>query len=391
MGGTKVERERRTAGLSQEKLAERSGVSVSTIRAIERGSSNPRVSTMGALAKALNIPTTSLLPSDTSLPGPAANRSPGRERHLSTYRDLLLRPDWFPVEREDSQNLKALAKKAFTSYRMHDSKGLDTLGPEVLKTSITTEVTESTYLDHILSFYVVGTHLCQGGANDLALVCFSRGLELAKKYSEIEQIAYGRASILWVMLRQCDFEKAETAAIRFADEAEPKKSLAARPEEYLNWGLMLRWATAAAARNNNFRNAQDYCQVLHMAATGYGQETSGVMCFGPSEALQLEMELKLLAGEPDETIRLAAEVEPLRSLPERRRSQFDLIMAYVRTGETTEASNLLSQLYEAQPHWCAQQPAAAYAINEILRNRVHALPQPLVKLSSALREVAERA
>ncbi|WP_107120663.1 helix-turn-helix transcriptional regulator [Streptomyces olivochromogenes] len=79
--GDALRRLRVQAGLTQEELAERSGVSVRTIRGLETGrGSNPRMTTMQELAKALP-----LRPMEREeLLGAAAHRNPdGDEQHKS--------------------------------------------------------------------------------------------------------------------------------------------------------------------------------------------------------------------------------------------------------------------------------------------------------------------
>ena len=50
------------AGLTQAELAEKSGVSQPHVSALERGAWEPRLATIMALAKALNVEPASLLP-----------------------------------------------------------------------------------------------------------------------------------------------------------------------------------------------------------------------------------------------------------------------------------------------------------------------------------------
>ena len=57
-------------GLTLEQLAQRSGVSASSLRRLERGTQGPRTSTTLALARALNCPVGELL----QLPVPRAGR-----------------------------------------------------------------------------------------------------------------------------------------------------------------------------------------------------------------------------------------------------------------------------------------------------------------------------
>jgi transcriptional regulator with XRE-family HTH domain len=59
---------RRQAGLSLVQLAEASGISKSTLHAMEQGRGNPTLTTLWALATALQVPLGSLLPSEPQQP-----------------------------------------------------------------------------------------------------------------------------------------------------------------------------------------------------------------------------------------------------------------------------------------------------------------------------------
>ena len=58
---TNLRHHRVLAGLTQEELAERAGVSPATIVRIERNQAEPHISTMRKLAQALNVDPTELL------------------------------------------------------------------------------------------------------------------------------------------------------------------------------------------------------------------------------------------------------------------------------------------------------------------------------------------
>ncbi|MDO9713246.1 helix-turn-helix domain-containing protein [Paracraurococcus lichenis] len=60
--GTNLIRLRKAAGLTQDELAAKSGISQSNISSLEHGTLDPRLSTVLALAKALKVPPLILLP-----------------------------------------------------------------------------------------------------------------------------------------------------------------------------------------------------------------------------------------------------------------------------------------------------------------------------------------
>lgn len=62
--GSNFARLRRTSGLTQEEIAERSGLSQQYISGIERGTRNPTVVTLAQIAKALGVHHIELLRTD---------------------------------------------------------------------------------------------------------------------------------------------------------------------------------------------------------------------------------------------------------------------------------------------------------------------------------------
>ena len=59
--GKRLKTLRKKAGLTQEKIAERTGYSIMTVRRWEWGTRNPRLEEIKALAQALNVPESDLL------------------------------------------------------------------------------------------------------------------------------------------------------------------------------------------------------------------------------------------------------------------------------------------------------------------------------------------
>ncbi|WP_236827912.1 MULTISPECIES: helix-turn-helix domain-containing protein [unclassified Blastococcus] len=60
--GDRLRQARRAADLTQEALAQASGVGTEHVQRIERGAANPTVATLYALSDALHIPVGNLLP-----------------------------------------------------------------------------------------------------------------------------------------------------------------------------------------------------------------------------------------------------------------------------------------------------------------------------------------
>lgn len=67
--GQRVKQARLDRGLTQDELAESSGVSQAAISHLERSNGDPKIGTMRALADALGVTLDELVPSPTPTPG----------------------------------------------------------------------------------------------------------------------------------------------------------------------------------------------------------------------------------------------------------------------------------------------------------------------------------
>lgn len=65
MIGTNIRRYRKIKGFNLRDLSEKSGVGKTTISELENNKSNPSIETLGKIAKALDVPVSSLLDEDT--------------------------------------------------------------------------------------------------------------------------------------------------------------------------------------------------------------------------------------------------------------------------------------------------------------------------------------
>lgn len=95
--GKRIAKLRKQQGMNQEEFAEVSGKMINTISNIERGLSDPKVTTLLSLAKALNAPISTLF--DESAPTPPEDISHELKTILTLIKD------------QDTQTLKTIQKQ----------------------------------------------------------------------------------------------------------------------------------------------------------------------------------------------------------------------------------------------------------------------------------------
>ena len=95
--GKRIAKLRKQQGMNQEEFAEVSGKMINTISNIERGLSDPKVTTLLSLAKALNAPISTLF--DESTPNPPEDMPD----ELKAILEL--------IKNEDSRTLKTIQKQ----------------------------------------------------------------------------------------------------------------------------------------------------------------------------------------------------------------------------------------------------------------------------------------
>ncbi|TDC42110.1 helix-turn-helix transcriptional regulator [Micromonospora sp. KC213] len=400
--GDHLRRIRTTSTLTQDQLAERAGVSVETIRKLERNDrTSARMSTLEKLARALQVATTTLM-------GSAARAQAMREPDAAPLGLVDVRRALTPVAGLDGQpvtgdaesepptpaTVRRAVRAANTLYHSNDYAATLSLVPSLLgeaRTLVDVTTGDEQLAAHALAsqaHQLAGRLLIQLRRVDLAHVALSGALDHARRSGDQVVGAGAVAPMCWLLLRQARFAEAEALAVRTADQVEPRLSQAT-PEQLAAWGFLLMKGASAAVRDARHDDAE---QMLDLAAAGAhrlgGQPNPNADVMGndySAEGVQLmRVESAVIAGQPDQALRLAQQMErsPQVTPSSRQRHRLDVAWSHVQTGAYADATGVLVELADRAPAWLRQQRYAREIVQSIAEGRRRTMSRELADLAS---------
>ncbi|MFJ1789565.1 helix-turn-helix domain-containing protein [Streptomyces anulatus] len=371
--GKKVKQARKLSGLTQQELAEASGVSVSTIRKLEQGErSGARMETLHALAKPLRLKTMDLVekPKEDGAPKDA------QKLWVATRAELVRPPG---PEADDPATASGVARVLEASvplYREHQFAKLAVVLPLLLRDA-------DTLGDNGRGVRVKVLQLAAGALThtrqfDVAELVVRRALADARDRLEA---AASVNTLAWLLLRQGRLGEALALTTQWADDVEPRMSRATTAE-LSAWGLLLLRASGAAARNNQTGVAAQMLRLAQSAATAIGYEVQpeheNVRTFGPTTVRMLIVEDALVKDKPDKALRLAKQVPIYSVRPSvsvRSRHRLDVADAYARLGQFAEAFGKLTEVQAGSPEWFPNQTPARDTLQTIIEGRRTLTPE----------------
>lgn len=387
---------RRREGWTQEELAEKAGVSAGVIAKIEQGGT-VRMETLHAVARALGVVTVTFVAPTSPEPRESLD-----EMVLSEMRSAIHPPvsitgqPLFGLTSAGAPDLDRLRRAVNKVARVYHSDRYDDLAslmPALVRSAHHhvdafgdgQEHTEALRLRADVNG-IAGRYLIQIRAHDLALIALQTSLRDAIEIGDRPLAAAAVSGQAWAMLRQGRLTEAEQLCVRAADEVEPKMSTAT-PDQLSAWGWLLHRAAAAASRNNRPAEAREYVSVARTAGARMEQEHDGLaghQSFGPVSAGALGPEVELLAGRPDEALRLAERIprNAGRAEPSTwNRHQVDIARAHIGVGNPGRATEIMTALREKHPGWLKFQQPARDATREILATRPRTLTEDQRRLA----------
>ncbi|MEU0981140.1 helix-turn-helix domain-containing protein [Streptomyces griseus] len=371
--GKKVKQARKLSGLTQQQLAEASGVSVSTIRKLEQGErSGARMETLHALAQPLRLKTMDLVekPKEDGAPKDA------QKLWAATRAELVRPPGPEADDPATPSGVDRVLASAETLYRDHHFTKLAVVLPGLLRDADTLASDGRDVRVRVLQLAAGAlTHTRQF---DVAELVVRRSLESAQDRLEASASVN---TLAWLLVRMGRLDEALALATQWADDLEPRISRATS-SELAAWGLMLLRASGAAVRNNQREVAADMKRFARSAATAIGREVEvrheTVRTFGPTTVRMLTVEDALVKDRPDSALQLAEHmplfaVRPSSSV--RSRHGLDVANAHARLGEYTEAFGKLTEVQVGSPEWFPNQTLARDTLQTIVEGRRTLTPE----------------
>jgi transcriptional regulator with XRE-family HTH domain len=376
---------RRRCGMTQEELAERSGLSLSVVKKIEQGGS-ARMETYHQLARALGVTTVKFV--FASSPEPSEQGID--DAVLADIRSAINPPIGFDCrplygtadgDEADLGQLNAAVGAVATAYHADQFDDLAQITPALVRSA-----------HHHVEFFdagndrqealrlraditnLTGRYLIQIRAHDLAMIALHTSLRDAMEIGDTPLAAAAISSQAWAMLRQGRLDEVERLCVASADEIEPKMSRAT-PDQLSGWGYLLLRAAAAASRNNRADEAREYVAIAAAAGARLQREREGLAghrSFGPLTAAAKGPEVELLDHRPDRALELAGQMPRGTgqvSTSTWDRHLLDMARAYLQTGNADKATEILTSLRRKHPEWLRYQQHARDTVREILASR----------------------
>ncbi len=356
-------------GLTQEALAERSGISVDLIKKLEQGQRvSARLTTLIALANALDAPLSQMVDRRPRLDG-------GSDRLVLGLRDAVLSPHLLPGFDADDDGeatpVDQLWKTVHRAWRLYwDGHFVDLarMLPGLLAEArqAQREVGAPAAGPLAQAYQLAADLLVHLGREDLAALGAERGIAAAAAGDDELQWASLHGTYAWALLMQARYREAEQVAIRIAERIEPRFSQAT-PEHLVVWGGLVLWAMAAAVEGAQADTAAQYISLSRVGAARLDRDRHDYeVNFGPTQVAMQTTYAYATLGEPDRALAAARDVrrEDLFTISYGRHL-LDVAQAHVDQRHDDAAVEVLQEAKTLAPVWFRHQPPASSLVGQI--------------------------
>lgn len=376
--GDRLKQTRLRRGLTQEQLAERSGLSLGVIKKLERGGTG-RLDTYHALARALRVRTSSLL--DPAGPH-ETRRSDGDNINLMPLRQAIAPPISLTgrlTRADDTEpdlpRLRAAARALAAAYHGDDYGTVAELLPALVLAAHATADHYDTGAEHDEALRVrsdilqmAGRYLTQVRAYDLAHIALRDAIQDAVRIGDLGAVAGAVYQQGWLLMRQGRLDEAEQVSIMTAEAVEPRISRASRTSLGA-WGKLLVHGSAAAARNNRPTEARE---MLRLGRTA-GSALAGATAVAESSWGRFDwrtvafqgIENQLVAERPERVLGLSERIASAGTTTFMRRHLLDVAQAHAMLRHRDEALTVLERLSTQTPEWLRHQQMATRTFHEV--------------------------
>ncbi|TXK41479.1 helix-turn-helix domain-containing protein [Nonomuraea sp. C10] len=379
--GDQVRQLRVLRGMTQEELAEASGISISVIRKIEQGGT-ARMETYHALARALNVVTMTFV------------RSGVPEPVLDSTSDLVLAPLRAAIApaidlsghrlfgSADSEDLSlprlenAIGNLGAQYHSNRYDEVAEFLPPLILSARYHADNVPDTDRESAVrlrsdALNLAARYLIQVRAHDLALTAVQEAQRDALSIGDMSLAAAAVTVQAWAMMRQGRFSEVMRLCAAAADAVEPRMSTA-DIAELDAWGWLLARASAASARDNQPDRAEEFVSLAILAGTRMGHEhsrPSGGSSFGPLTAALMRPENAMIAGDHGRAVELYQQLPRDVGRTDSstwNRALLDCARAHLRIGDVARATEIMTRLRLRAPAWLRYQQLGKDTARELV-------------------------
>jgi FimV-like protein len=393
--GDRLARLRRLADLTQEGLAERSGVSVDVIRKLEQQRKHSaRLPTLHKLATGLGVEVTGLLGDPPALSDGKAE-SPAL---VAVRRAIMPSPLTAPPELDDAEpvSLDLLTAELAEGWTLYHAAKFDQL-MSVLP-GIISDARHVAAVGRGQQFYAghaalgkalqLGGHLAiRLGKTDLALASLERALTAADSAERPLLPPMLCNSMAWAYQRQNRLDDAQELAVHAADGVERAGRRSA--EQVRVWGALLISAATSSARSGDYDQANDILKIAESAAGRLSRmppTVNGklVSVFNRSAVRIERVRLAVQYAHPESALSLARGIRLSPDTPPSWRTWLllDVARAYTDIGDAEGAVKSLQSLHRHAPEWMRHHTLAVSIVRDLWAGRTR--PPGLRKLAEFL-------
>ncbi|MER0243342.1 helix-turn-helix domain-containing protein [Streptomyces sp. HSW2009] len=394
--GDRIARLRRLADLTQERLAERAGVSVDVVRKLEQHRKHSaRLPTLHALASGLGVELSALVGDPPAVPSTGDGDSP----QLVALRRAVMPPLFAPPAEPNGTTrltpvlMRRQLSDAWTAYHdaafgqlMNDLPGL-LADARFLSAIGTPEDRAAGSAVHGKALQLAGHLAIRLGKTDLALSALERAMSAAEQSSDPLLTPMISNSVAWNYQRQNRLEDATQVAVYAADRVEREQSDTA--EGVRVWGGLVMSAATSAARSGNYESASDMMKVAEGATKRLAKlppvvDGKMVSVFSRSSIRIERVRLAVQHARPDEALQLARGIRLPSDTPPSWRTWLllDIARAHVDLGNADEAVQTLMRLKRIAPAWMRHHTLTVTIIQDLRAGPYH--PPGLRKLAESL-------
>lgn len=377
--GDRLARLRRLADLTQEGLAERSGVSVDVIRKLEqRRKHSARLPTLHALSRGLGVELTALLGDPPGVPSNGEADPP----QLVAMRRAIMPPLFAPppepssAERLSLPLLRQEIAAGWTIYHNAEFGRLMDVLPGIiadarLAAAVGTADERAAGQAALGKALQLAGHLAiRLGKTDLALSALERAMNAATDSSDPLLAPMISNSVAWNYQRQNRLNDAEQVAVFAADGVEKEHGRTA--EGLRVWGGLIMSAATSAARSGDYDTANDMMTTAESATRRLATlpppaDGKMVSVFSRSSVRIERVCLAVQHARPEEALALAKGMRLSADTPPSWRTWLllDVARAHADLGNAEGAVRALEKLRQVSPGWMRQHTLAVAIVNDL--------------------------
>ena len=365
--------------MTQEELAERSGLSRELIAKMEQGRRRSvRLTSLTRLAHALDLPLSELADSRPRLDGDRDGAS------ILTIRDVLLSPSLLPGidpaadegEPATPAALNTAVDRAASAYQKGEFGPLAAVIPGLIgEARLAWQTAGAPAATPLARAYdLTAALMVHMGKEDLAAIAAERAVAAAAAGDDELLHACMRGTYAWVLLHQGRLDEAERLAAGTARSIEP--TFSAPPGHVAAWGSLLMMALAPAAAAGH-----DVADYITLASSGAerigGQIRIYNTTFAPASVATQAVHAFAILRQPAKALQAAGKVnaDELPGTIWRGRHLLDVAQAQVDARHGPAATTTLARARTMAPVWFRHQGVARSLVLELCEQQHRLTPQ----------------